>query len=86
MKTAQKLIVTAFETTLNGYEEEYTFEAYEFENGMIIVPNVDGDEFYVNRDNIEASGNALVKEVKETGELTEFSDSIYEEFNKLSFS
>ena len=64
--TAKKLEITAQE--LNHPDQQYTFVAYEFENGLILVPgDSTPDWFFNNRDEIQPSGNAVVDSIAEAG-------------------
>lgn len=50
-----------------GYDLSYTFQAYEFSNGLIMIPEeITNDWFFEDRDSIEACGKDLVTSVEET--------------------
>ena len=68
--TAKVLRVNAKE--LNG-DSEYSFNVYEFSNGLILVyRETTNDWFFENRDAVEPYGTAVVTSIEETDETEEF--------------
>ena len=64
---AKKLYVTAEEL---NHPSQYTFDAFEFENGLILVPgDTTSDWFFEDRDSIEGGGSAAVIEIEEGEEV-----------------
>jgi hypothetical protein len=54
-------------------QSEYTFDAYEFTNGLVMVRgSTTNDYFFVDCDSIEACGNGVVIAVNETDRTVEF--------------
>lgn len=65
--TVKVLEVTAQELDEKG--SQYTFEALELENGVILIPGEStNDWFFENRDSIEPSGTATTVSVEDSGE------------------
>lgn len=63
-------------------EECSTFEAFEFDNGLVmVVGESSNDWFFENRELIEACGNAVVVEIQEVGDT----DCFTAEYLKESF-
>lgn len=59
---------------LNERDTAYSFNVYEFSNGLILVPgDTTNDCFFDSRDRIEACGTAVVDDIEDLGEETEFS-------------
>lgn len=66
-----KLKEYVFTATEEGFE--YTFKAYEFPTGQVIVPDaVNADAFYESIDSVTANGLAVVSDVCETGDYVTF--------------
>jgi hypothetical protein len=70
---AKVLEVTARELNVEEQQEFYTFKAYEFQTGLIMIPSeTTNDWFFARRKEIEPCGNAVTEKVEETGKFTEF--------------
>lgn len=73
--TAKVLEVTAktcYDESHND-GEEYTFEVYEFDNGLILVPGEStNDWFFESSDDIQASGNDEIVSVNELSRTSDF--------------
>jgi|LakMenEpi03Aug12_release.lakeMendotaPanAssembly.Ray.scaffolds.fasta_scaffold230410_3 hypothetical protein len=73
---AQILTITASNINDHTEDSSYTFDVFEFENGLIQVPSVTcNDWFFDCRENIECCGNDIVREIVDTGKLIEISVS-----------
>lgn len=69
-------VLTVFTRELNEEGSGSSFEVYEFENGLILVPGEStNDWFFANRESIQASGNDVVDSVEESGRFVEFTPS-----------
>lgn len=64
---------------LNEYSEDEitsSFEAIEFENGLILIVGQESDWFFSNREDIECCGTDVVKEIKVSHADTYSSDAL----------
>lgn len=66
---------------------DYTFIAYEFPNGVVMVPGeTTNDWFFEDRDSIEPNGNGVVTGVSESGRTVPFSAGELEHSIQCSIS
>ena len=69
--TAKVLLITNRYDDSEG--ETYSFKAYEFANGAILIPGEStNDWFFDSRDEYEPNGTDVNESIEETGETTTF--------------
>ena len=74
LEVSAKNLRTEYDLEGKEIETGYTFEAHEFSNGLIIIPDLNSYSwFFPSRGEIEANGSNRVTSIKDTLEIDSYS-------------